>query len=194
LVVVLELVPLSNPPFRMSLADTERPVIIFEQLFPDVELPVRSTEGAAGYDVRAYLRGRRIRLAHDQRTYERTLNPEQNSLLLAPGERALIPLGFRARLPKDVEAQVRLRSSAAFFKGLILPNAPGTIDPDYPEEWLVLVSNTTQVVVPIEHGERFAQIILSRFVVAEWISGGVTPITNRMGGIGSTDTFHAIRE
>ncbi len=161
--------------------------IVFEALFPDVRLPARATDGSAGYDVRAHLTGRRVRccVGTEGTVYERESAHDDSSFSIAPGERALIPLGFKARLPAGYEAQVRLRSSIAFKKGLIIPNAPGTIDADYPDEWLVMMRNDASVPAKIEHGERIAQIILAKFEVLEWTSG-IVAVTTRSGGVGST--------
>jgi dUTP pyrophosphatase len=105
---------------------------------------------------------------------------------LHPGERALIPLGFKARLPEGYEAQIRPRSGASFKKGLEIPNAPGTIDADFPDEWMVIVRNGTASAMRIAHGERIAQAVLQRFEVLEWTTGTVGVTTERGGGFGST--------
>lgn len=159
------------------------PHIIFEPLHPDVVPPTRATSHSAGYDVRACLTSGRVRCADGERVEERTVTRE---LVIAPGETALVPLGFRARLPEGYEAQVRIRSSVAFRKGLILPNAPGTIDADYPDEWLVMMRNVSQRPATIEHGERIAQVVLARYVVLPWVAGTVGVSTDRTGGLGST--------
>ena len=99
---------------------------------------------------------------------------------------ALIPLGFKARLPVGIEAQIRPRSGTSFKKGLQIPNAPGTIDSDYPEEWMVIVKNPLPSPIRIEHGERIAQMVLARYEVLEVESGSVTVSTSRVGGFGST--------
>ena len=97
-----------------------------------------------------------------------------------------MPLGFRARLPDGYEAQIRIRSSVALKKGLTLPNAPGTIDADYPDEWLVMVRNSGTQRAHIEHGERIAQVVLARYAALEWRAGSVKRSTDRSGGLGST--------
>jgi dUTP diphosphatase len=99
---------------------------------------------------------------------------------------ALIPLGFRARLPEGFEAQVRPRSGVSFKKGLQIPNAPGTVDADYPDEWLVPVRNATSAPMRIEHGERIAQAVFQRYEVVRWETGSVRATTDRVGGFGST--------
>ena len=163
------------------------PAIVFEPLYPHVTPPARATRGAAGYDLRAHLAGRTVRVARDGVVSEVSVGPDEQ-LELEPGATALVPLGFRARLPEGYEAQIRVRSSVAFRKGLVLPNAPGTIDADYPDEWLVMMKNGTSSMVMIEHGERIAQVVLSRFEVLDWSDGAVGVSTDRVGGVGSTGT------
>jgi dUTP pyrophosphatase len=111
---------------------------------------------------------------------------EEGQFTLNPGDVALIPTGFKASVPVGFEAQVRIRSSMAFKRGLILPNAPGTIDADYPDEWLIMVKNNSAQPVAIGHGERLAQVILHRFEVVPWVKGEVGVTTDRKGGFGST--------
>jgi dUTP pyrophosphatase len=163
----------------------DHPVIVFEPLHPDVDPPARATRGAAGYDVRAFLRGRTVRISGVGGEREVDAGTE-GRLALEPGVIALVPLGFRARLPDGYEAQLRVRSSIAFRKGLVLPNAPGTIDADYPDEWLVMMKNESSSVVAIEHGERIAQVVFNRFEVLDWRAGSVGVSTDRKGGVGST--------
>lgn len=164
---------------------TPPPTIVFEPLHEGVTAPSRATTGAAGYDVRAYLLGRSVRVWRDASEVLQSTDAS-GALALEPDDIALVPLGFRARLPEGYEAQVRLRSSIAFRRGLILPNAPGTIDADYPDEWLVMVRNVSSTRVIIEHGERIAQIILHRYATLAWSTGVVSRSTDRRGGIGST--------
>jgi dUTP pyrophosphatase len=161
---------------------------VFEPLHPDVRAPERATVGSAGFDLRAYLIERRVRCSDGIAVWE-TDTTQTNGLWfleLPPGAMALIPLGFRARLPDGFEAQVRPRSGASFKKGLQIPNAPGTVDADYPDEWLVPVRNGTTAIMRIEHGERIAQAVFQRFEVVEWRPGVVRATTDRKGGFGST--------
>ncbi len=161
--------------------------VVFEALFADARCPERATEESAGYDVHVHLAGRTVRVAFDGTVFEQqcSVGPAAH-LDLAAGHRATVPLGFRARLPAGHEAQVRLRSSVAFRKGLVMPNAPGTIDADYPDEWMVMLKNDTARAVRIEHGERIAQVVIARYVVLPWEPGAVGVSTSRTGGVGST--------
>src|SRR4051812_34159147 len=138
-----------------------------ELLHDDAQAPRRATEGSAGYDLCAYLRGRRVKCSDGTKTWDEHVadvseagaqkgsGASDGAFMLGPGVAALVPLGFKARLPMGIEAQIRPRSGTSFKKGLQIPNAPGTIDSDYPEEWMVIVRNpTASLTIRIEHGER----------------------------------------
>src|SRR6185369_15638901 len=101
-----------------------------ELLHADAQPPRRATEGSAGYDLHAYVRGRTIKCSDGQRTWEAAPDgvAEPDAFVLYSGVTALIPLGFKARLPVGIEAQIRPRSGTSFKKCLVIPNAPGTID------------------------------------------------------------------
>ena len=61
---------------------------------------------------------------------------------IEPGAVDLIGTGLHFVLMPYYEAQIRLRSSWG-LKGLIIPNAPGTIDEDYRGEIKVMLKNIT---------------------------------------------------
>jgi dUTP pyrophosphatase len=161
---------------------------IIERLHDDVVVPARATAGSAGLDLRAYLRGRTVKCSDGFSNGEIVAAEERGEwcVTLRPGEMALIPLGFRTRLPHGVEAQIRPRSGQAFKHALTVPNAPGTIDADYAEEWMVMVRNGAPVARRIVHGERIAQAVFARFLPLALNEGAVTRTTERAGGFGST--------
>jgi dUTP pyrophosphatase len=172
-------------------ANRERPgvsPIIVERLHDDVMLPSRATAGSAGFDLRAHLRDRTVRCSDTQAQYERAATEENGEwgIELSPREMALIPLGFRTRLPGDVEAQIRPRSGQAFKHALTIPNAPGTVDSDYAEEWMVIVRNDATIARRIVHGERIAQVVFARFIAPELHVSIVERTSDRVGGFGST--------
>jgi dUTP pyrophosphatase len=162
--------------------------LIVDLLHPDAQPPRRATEGSAGYDLCAYLRGRTVQCSDGQRTWEASVNDADGECFfpLQHGVAALIPLGFKARLPDGIEAQIRPRSGTSFKKGLQIPNAPGTIDSDYPGEWMVIVRNPADAPIRIAHGERIAQMVLARYEVLDVEMGSVSVTTSRGGGFGST--------
>jgi dUTP pyrophosphatase len=166
----------------------DNPRILIEALFDDVVLPSRATPGSAGHDLRAYLRQRTVSFSDGIIQWTRDATEEDGGwgIALAPGEMALVPLGFRTRLPAGTEAQVRPRSGQAFRHALTIPNAPGTVDADYAEEWLVIVRNDAPAARRIVHGERIAQVVFARYEAPEVKRGSVTRSTGRAGGFGST--------
>jgi dUTP pyrophosphatase len=107
--------------------------------------------------------------------------------VLAPGERRLVGTGLQMELPPGLECQVRPRSGLALRHGVTLPNAPGTIDPDYRGELRVILWNAGAEPVPIPRGTRIAQLVFAEFAVpalqeVEELSASVRD----RGGFGST--------
>ena len=164
--------------------------ITLELLHPDARAPERATEDAAGYDLFAYLVDRSVKCSADsgvsELRAERDSDRDVSFFDIPANATAMVPLGFKARLPRGFEAQIRPRSGTAFKKGLLIPNAPGTIDADYPGEWMVLMRNPGSRPVRIEHGERIAQMVLARYDVLPFEKGEVGRSTSRVGGFGST--------
>ena len=82
-------------------------------------------------------------------------------VVLAPGDRVLVPTGFAFAIPEGFEGQVRPRSGLALDHGIVLPNAPGTIDSDYRGEVRVILMNLGQEPFVVRRGERIAQMVVS---------------------------------
>lgn len=162
--------------------------IVIEPLHDDAQPPRRATQGSAGFDLFAYVSGRVVDCSDGRHQWQQPAEAAGGGqrITLAAGVMALIPLGFKARLPNGYEAQIRPRSGAAFKKGLGIPNAPGTVDSDFPDEWRVIVRNTTDGPLEITHGERVAQMVLHRYEVLPFTHGSVAISTERAGGFGST--------
>ena len=111
---------------------------------------------------------------------------------LAPGERALIPLGFALEVPAGYEMQIRPRSGLALKSGVTMINSPGTIDSDYRGPVGVILVNLGQAAHTIHRGDRIAQMILapvSRAAFAE--AAELTTTVRGEGGFGSTGHVHA---
>lgn len=108
-------------------------------------------------------------------------------MTLAPGERALVPTGIAIAVPEGYEGQVRMRSGLALKKGLILPNAPGTIDSDYRGEIRVILGNLGSEAATVKRGERIAQLVFAPVVRANFEKADELPSSLRDGGgFGST--------
>jgi dUTP pyrophosphatase len=109
--------------------------------------------------------------------------------VLGPGEIRLVGSGLSMELPPDMECQVRPRSGLATRHGVTMPNAPGTIDPDYRGEVRVPLQNLGPMPVTICRGERIAQIVFARFEVPDVEEARTLSETERgEGGFGSTGT------
>lgn len=129
-------------------------------------LPQYATPHSAGLDLRANLSA---------------------PLLLAPGQRALIPTGLYLELPEGTEAQVRPRSGLAFKHGVTVLNAPGTIDADYRGEVGVILINHGQEPFEVKDGERIAQLVVAAYVRASFEEVTDLALSERGdGGFGHT--------
>lgn len=113
--------------------------------------------------------------------------PEGGTVVLAPGDIALIPCGFAMAFPDGFEAQVRPRSGLAVKHGISMPNAPGTIDADYRGEVKVPLINLGREAFTVEHGMRIAQMVIAPVARAEIVEVESLDETDRgAGGFGST--------
>jgi len=134
----------------------------------DLPLPEQASPGSAGLDLRAAV-------------------PED--LLLAPGERTLVPTGLVLELPRGWEGQVRPRSGLAIRHGISLLNSPGTIDSDYRGEVKVILANLGSEAFTIRRGDRIAQLVVARVSRVEVLEATEVSSTDRgSGGFGSTGT------
>ena len=107
-------------------------------------------------------------------------------LTIGPGQIARVPCGIAVAIPVGYEAQVRPRSGLATRHGLSIPNAPGTIDPDYRGELIVALVNLGQAPFVVEPKMRIAQMIVApvaRCAVEEVDELDETP--RGAGGFGS---------
>ncbi len=105
------------------------------------QLPAYATEGSAGMDLRANL---------------------IETVVLQPLERKLVPTGLFIELPEGYEAQVRPRSGLAINHGITCLNSPGTVDSDYRGEIKVILINLSNEPQQIKHGDRIAQMVISK--------------------------------
>lgn len=133
-----------------------------------LELPAYESTLAAGMDLQAAV---------------------ESAVVIAPGERALVPTGLAIALPPGFEAQVRPRSGLALKHGITVVNTPGTIDADYRGEVGVILINHGDTPFTVERGMRIAQMIVAPVIQAVWNEVGELPESDRgAGGFGSTGT------
>jgi dUTP pyrophosphatase len=115
-------------------------------------------------------------------------------VMIAPGERALIPTGIAIALPAGFEAQVRPRSGLALQHGVTVLNAPGTIDADYRGEIQVILVNLGRESFTVERGARVAQLVIAATMQASLcVVATLDETTRGVRGFGSTGTVSGER-
>jgi dUTP pyrophosphatase len=129
-------------------------------------LPGYSTNLSAGMDLRADI---------------------QETIVLKPLERTLVPTGIYIELPVGVEAQIRPRSGLAYKHGISVLNTPGTIDADYRGEVGVILVNLSNEEFRVEPGERICQMVIAKHETISWEEVEILSDTERgAGGFGHT--------
>lgn len=147
---------MGSPPIRIR----------YKRLHDQAVPPVKTTEGASGYDLASRLDA-----------------PEE----IPPGGIALIPTGLALAIPRGYEGQVRARSGLALKHGIAVLNGPGTIDSDYRGPLGVILGNLGKKPFVVRHGDRIAQIVFTRVPETELEEVEVLPATCRgEGGFGHT--------
>jgi len=109
------------------------------------QIPTYALAGDAGMDLRA-----------------------AETVLIGPGERALIPTGIRLGLPEGVVALVHPRSGLALKHGITVLNAPGTIDSNYRGEIGVILHNTSTDWFDVDKGDRIAQLVFQQVLTVQF--------------------------
>ncbi|MBQ2386748.1 MAG: dUTP diphosphatase [Bacteroidales bacterium] len=129
-------------------------------------LPAYETIQSAGMDLRANI---------------------DETIVLQPHERVLVPTGLFMALPQGYEAQIRPRSGLAAKHGITVLNSPGTIDADYRGEIKVLLINHSDQAFEIKDSERIAQMVIAQYTQVEWKQVEELDSTTRgAGGFGHT--------
>lgn len=151
------------------MTDSHQPVAIaitVHQHAADLGLPAYATAQAAGMDLTAAI---------------------AQPVVIASGDRALIPTGLSIALPPGYEAQVRPRSGLAAKNGVTVLNTPGTVDSDYRGEIKVILINHGKEPFIVERGMRIAQMVVARHSTVKWEVTETLDETGRgSGGFGST--------
>ena len=127
-------------------------------------LPQQASEHASGYDLYACLPDGPVRV----------------------GNRPVrIPTGLAIAVPPGLDAQIRGRSGLA-SRGVMKPT--GTLDADYRGEvFVTLYTTSADFTYVVEHGDRIAQLIVTRLAEVEFALRDELSETERgAGGHGST--------
>ncbi|MCI4362023.1 MAG: dUTP diphosphatase [Thermoplasmata archaeon] len=129
---------------------------------PQGPLPARATVGSAGFDLAS-----------------------AEEVVLRRGIVSLVRTGWKMRAPAGTFLEVRPRSGLG-SRGVLMTNAPGTIDRDYSGEVKVPLTYLFDGEYPIHVGDRIAQLRLVADRPAKFEIGSVRPVASRAGGFGST--------
>ena len=137
----------------------------------DINLPVRKTLKAAGYDVEA---------AEDV-----TIPPFENGV-----KPVLVHTGLKAYCMDDEWFMLANRSSGPMKKNLVLANSIGIIDSDYygnpsnDGEFMYAYYNMGTEPLEIKKGDVIGQVVFQKYLT---VDNDITEEQERQGGFGSTD-------
>lgn len=129
---------------------------------PEVPLPARATLGSACFDLAA-----------------------AETTELTRARVTLVRTGLRLRAPPGTFLEVRPRSGLS-SRGVLMVNAPGTIDRDFAGEVRVPMTYLFDGAYEIRAGDRIGQVRLVEDRPAEFRRGRVRAVASRSGGFGST--------
>lgn len=130
------------------------------------ELPAYQSSLASGFDVRAQL---------------------NESVVLKPGQKTMIPTGLSFEIPPGYEIQARPRSGLAAKNGITVLNTPGTIDADYRGEVKIILINLSEIDFVIQDQDRIAQLVLAPVYQAQFeVVESLSESDRGVGGFGST--------
>jgi dUTP pyrophosphatase len=139
--------------------------ILVQRLDDGLPVPERAHPGDAGFDLRSTV-----------------------DLVLAPGERALVPTGIAVAIPHGYAGLVQPRSGLAARHGVGIVNAPGLIDSGYRGEIKVIAINLDGgEPFEIHRGDKIAQIVFYPVPEAKLREVDELPGSERgVGGFGSS--------
>ena len=145
----------------MNIIDDVNNILEVRLNFEDSKVPIRGSEGAAGYDLFSYEEGE-----------------------ISPGQTRLYDTGLSFRVPIGTYGRIAPRSGLS--KKGIMVNA-GVIDRDYTGPVKIMLHNLSGDTYVVQKDDRIAQLILERIalpniVVVEKLQESV----RGSGGFGST--------
>lgn len=131
-----------------------------------ISLPIRGDKGSAGYDFFS-----------------------NETITIEPKEQHIFWTDVKSYMLEEEVLKLYIRSSVGIKKGLVLSNGTGIVDSSYYSNPSndgnigIAIRNLTEQVVNVEKGERIAQGIFEKYLLAD-----VDTVANetRIGGVGST--------
>ncbi|EAV9867804.1 dUTPase [Listeria monocytogenes] len=131
-----------------------------------ISLPIRGDKGSAGYDFFS-----------------------NETVDIAAGEKHIFWTDVKSYMQEDEVLNIYVRSSIGIKKGLLLCNGTGIIDSSYYSNpgndgnIGIAIKNFSSEPVKIESGERVAQGVFQKYLVADT---DIVANESRVGGVGST--------
>jgi len=150
-------------------------------------VPLRATKHAACWDIHANITGRTITSYARNNTKVIASDPK-DYFNLFPGERAMIPTGFKMTTEPGYCIKIYPRSGTALKYGVNLINNIAVIDRDYAHEVFILLHNNTDNLFIVKHGDRIAQLAVEKVIDIQMTVLDKLPEieSNRTGGFNST--------
>ncbi len=133
-----------------------------------LSVPEYATPGSSGVDLRAALEG---------------------TIAIEVGARVVVPTGLKMKIPEGFEGQIRSRSGMVINYGLVVLNAPGTLDSDHLGEIKIILANLGSSTFELTRGFRCAQLVICPVTKAEFkvVNEVLDPTSQRQtNGFGST--------
>lgn len=138
--------------------------INIKKLEPEAIIPTKGSNAAAGVDLYA-----------------------PRALVIHPGSNGVINTGLAIEIPNGYFGAIFARSGMATRKGLRPANCVGVIDSDYRGEIIVVLHNDTDIIRPVQEGDRIAQLVILPYEKIEFSEVEELTDTERAdGGFGST--------
>lgn len=156
-------------------------------------LPAIQTVESAGYDLRAYPRGKVVRQDRnpDGRIVkeELVLDAPLDYIVLQPGEQYMVSTGLRVWINKPGFAGFMFARSGTGSKGLVLGNGTGVIDSDYQGDLKMCLWNRSDEPITVAAGDRVAQLVIMPVMTGydlEVVKEFEATTARGIGGFGST--------
>jgi dUTP pyrophosphatase len=171
-----------------------QPNVGIHKLHPSAFDPVYATEGSACFDLKAcFAHGHNRIVCYSKLGHSSILlaaaqiDGDPIHIVIPPGDRVLVPTQLVFDIPWGWSMRLHMRSGLALKSGLSLSNSEGIIDSDYVEQVMVAITNTSEIPVRINHGDRICQAEFIPHVQAVFHPcPKPEPKTTRVGGFGST--------
>lgn len=143
-------------------------LIDLKKLSENAIIPMRGTDGSAGYDLCANLE-------------------DLDECRIEPGQTIKVHTGIAVAIPDGYFGAIFARSGLATKQGLRPANCVGVIDSDYRGELIVALHNDTDEPQCIHSGDRIAQLVILPYVKADFaVVDDLAQTARGSGGFGST--------